>query len=205
MTKKILLLLSILSFSLTYAQYEWTPAKVILKNGSSFRGWVKFPKHSGGLISIGSTEFKHRKKKREKTEKYGSDTVDEVIFGDEEFATVHYKYVPIKKEKSVLMEIVVRGKANLYTRTVLKSNSTFIGDPNFPSTTTYYHDTQYYTIRKEEQKATLIAGPNSFGGFLSKAKNYFSDCSKIVDYLDSELYDLNNIEELVDDYNLLCE
>jgi len=205
MTKKILLLFLFLSFTLTYAQYEWTPAKIILKNGTSFRGWVQFPKHSGGLISIGSTDFKYRKKKKEKTEKYGSDTVDEVIFGDEEFATVHYKYVPIKKGKSVLMELVVHGKANLYTRTVSQSNSTFSSNPNFPSTTTYYDDTQYYIIRSEEQVATLIAGPNSFGGFISKAKNYFSDCSKIVGYLESELYELNNILELVDDYNLLCE
>tara|TARA_B110000093_G_C12776938_1_gene328886 strand:- start:91 stop:711 length:621 start_codon:yes stop_codon:yes gene_type:complete len=204
--KKYLIILTILCLSSVHAQYDnWTPAKVILKNGKSFRGWVKFPKHSGGLISIGSTGFKYRKKKKGKTEKYGSDNVDEVIFGDEEFTTLHYKYVPIKKKKSVLMELAVRGKANLYTRTVLKRNSIFTGNPNFPSTTTYYDDTQYYIIRNEEQKATLIAGPNSFGGFISKAKKYFSDCSKIVDYLENELYELNNIEELVDDYNLLCE
>lgn len=205
MLKNILIIFTILCFSSVNAQYEWTPAKVILKNGTSFRGLVKFPKHSGGLISIGSTEFKYKKKKKSTTKKYGSDTVDQVIFGDEDFTTVHYKYVPIKKKKSVLMERVVRGKANLYTRTVLKSNSTFTGDPNFPSTATYYDDTQFYLIRDNEQKATLIAGPNSFGSFIFLAKKYFSDCSKIIYYLESELYEFNNIIELVDDYNLLCE
>ena len=131
--------------------------------------------------------------------------MDEVIFGDEEFTTLHYKYGPIKKEKSVLMEIVVRGKANLYARTVLKSSSTVTGNSNVPSTTAYYDDTQFYVIRSNEDIATLIAGPNSFGSFISKSKKYFSDCSKIVDYLDSELYELKNIIELVDDYNFLCE
>ena len=195
-----------LFFSSVQAQYDnWTPAKVILKNGTSFRGWVKFPKHSGGLISIGTTKFKYRKNRKGKTQQYGSDSVDEIVFGDEEFTTVHYKYVPIKKNKSVLMELVVRGKVNLYTRTVLMEGGTFTNNPNLTSNTIYYDDFQYYLIRNGEQNATLIAGPNSFSNFIYKAKRYFSDCSKIIYYLDNELYELNNIVELVDDYNLLCE
>ena len=43
---------------------KWTPAKIILNNGYSFRGLVKFPMHSGGLISIGKTEFKYKKKQK---------------------------------------------------------------------------------------------------------------------------------------------
>jgi len=202
---RILIILTFFCFSSVQAQYEWTPAKVILKNGTSFRGLVKFPKHSGGLVSIGSTKFKYKKKRKSKTEKYGHETVDEVIFGDEDFTTVHYKYVPIKAKKHVLLELIANGKANLYSRTVLKFQNTFVGDPNLQSSGYYYDDTQFYLIRAGEQKATLIAGPNSFGGFISKTKKYFSDCSKIVDYLESELYELKDIVELVDDYNLLCE
>ena len=100
--KNILILFAVFFFSSVHAQYEWTPAKVILKNGQSFRGLVKFPKHSGGLISIGSTEFKYKKNKKGTTKKYGSESVDEVIFGDAYFATVHYKYVPIKDLASCL-------------------------------------------------------------------------------------------------------
>jgi len=67
MIKKILILFVILCISSAHAQYdEWTPAKVILKNGSSFRGLVKFPKHSGELISIGSTDFKYKKRENKK-------------------------------------------------------------------------------------------------------------------------------------------
>jgi hypothetical protein len=210
--KNILILFAVFFFSSVHAQYEWTPAKVILKNGQSFRGLVKFPKHSGGLISIGSTEFKYKKNKIGTTKKYGSESVDEVIFGDAYFATVHYKYVPIKKNKSVLMELAVRGKANLYKRTVLNSYSTPHVNQNSPlknyydpSTTTYYDDTQFFTIRDKEQKATLIVNPNSFSNFILNAKKYFSDCSEIVLYLDNDLYALENIIELVEDYNLLCE
>jgi len=208
--KNILVIITILCFSLGHAQYEWTPAKVILKNGNTFRGLVKFPKHSGGLVSIGSTDFKYKKKRKSKTERYGYQTVEEVIFGDEEFTTVHYKYVPIKAKKYVLLELIVNGKANLYSRTVLKFDNNFTGNPKMDNDPMknpgyYYDDTQFFLLREDEKKATLIAGPNSFGNFITKAQKYFSDCSKIVDYLESELYELNDIIELVDDYNLLCE
>jgi len=179
MTKNIFLILTFFIFFSVHAQYEWTPAKVVLKNGSSFRGLVKFPLHSGGLISIGSTDFKYRKNRKSPRKKFGSDTVEEVIFGDEDFTTLHYVFVPIKKKKYVLMELVVRGKVNLYTRSVLKSHSMFNADPNFHSITTYYEDSQFYLKRNNEQIAKLISGPNSFGSFISRAKKYFSDCGKM--------------------------
>ena len=74
MIKKVLIILTILCFSKVFAQYEWTPAKVILKDGTSFKGLVKFPMHSGGLISMGSTKFKYKKNRKASTEKYGSET-----------------------------------------------------------------------------------------------------------------------------------
>ena len=98
------------------------------------------------------------------------------------------KYVPIKKNKSVLMVLIVNGKVNLYSRTVLQSYSTFTGNPNMPSTATYYQSAQFYLIRDNEQKAKLINGSSSLVGFISKTKSYFSDCEKIVSYLDNQLY-----------------
>lgn len=208
--KNVIIIFTILCFFSVHAQYTWTPAKVILKNGTSFRGLVKFPKHAGGLISIGNTELKYKKKRKSKTVKYGYKTVEEVIFGDEEFTTVHYKYVPIKTKKQVLMQTIVNGKASLYSRTVLKFEDTsfspsYVDIPNVNTPGFYYDDTQLYLIRADEEKATLIVDSNNLRSFISKAKKYFSDCSNIVDYLESELYELNDLVELVDDYNLLCE
>ena len=205
MTKKIILIITILYFSQIHAQYEWTPAQVILKNGSSFRGLVKFPMHSGGLISIGSTEFKYKKSSKSSTEKYGSDTVDKVIFGDEQFATLQYQFVPINKNKSVLMELVISGTVNLYTRTVSQYTSTFMGNQNFPTSTTIDYNSQYYLKREKEEVAELIAGQKSLGSFIYKAKNYFSDCTEIMGYLDDDVYHENDLIQLVEDYNLLCK
>lgn len=205
MLKYILIIFTIFCFSSAYSQHEWTPAKVILKNGTSFRGLVKFPKHSGGLISIGSTAFKYKKNRKSKTEKYGNEAVQEVIFGDEAFATVHYKYVPIRPNKHILLKEVVCGKVSLYSRTVLLFQDTYLPDLNPKITGYYYDDTQFYLKRKQEQVAKLIVDPNTFISFPLETKKYFSDCKEIVDYLDNDLYELNNLIELVEDYNLLCE
>lgn len=208
MIKKFLLVLAFLCFSSIHAQYVWTPAKVILKNGTSFRGLVKFPKHSGGLLSIGSTKFKYKKNKKAKAIKYGSDTVDEIVFGDENYATVNYKYVPIGKKRLVLMELEIRGKVSLYSRIVSNVTSIPEFNPNIRDEIVYYDDRQFYLKRDNEEEAKLFIGSDFFLDCKSRAKKYFSDCSKIVKYIDHDLYDLdelNGLLELVDDYNLFCE
>ena len=201
-----LLILTILCTSIVNAQYdEWTPAKVVFKNGISYRGLVKFPKHSGGLISMGTTKFKYRKNKKSKTLKHGHETVQEIIFGDERFETVHYKYVPIKKNKFVLMELMVSGKASLYSRTVLRFQDTGFGTGNLEGSGYYYDDTQYYLIRKNESVAKLVSSPDIFGSFNLSIKKYFTDCEILLDYINDELYSYDNLIELVNDYNLLCD
>lgn len=186
--KNILILFSIFCMSAAYSQNdEWIPAKIILKNGTSFRGQVKLPTHSGanlsseGIMSFGDNKVSYRKNTKSPKKKYGSNEVDEIIFGDEQFATEHYKYVPIRKKKSILMELVVSGKVQLY-RT----------------------DNNYFLLRENDEVAKLLVdNQNTF--HTSVAKAYFSDCEKIAYYLENELYNFDNITELVEDYNLLCE
>ncbi|WP_411766044.1 hypothetical protein [Winogradskyella sp. A3E31] len=204
--RKIIFLIITILYSLSVgAQFEWTPAKVIFNDGSSSRGFVKFPKHSGGLISIGSTKIKFRKKRKSTTEKFGNESVEEVVFGDEEFTTAHFKYVPIKKNKYVLMELIIEGKVNLFKRTVLKSTSTPSTNPVIPQNVTYYDDTQFFLFRNDGEKAKLIAGPNSIGLFSAKAQKYFDDCPKILEYIEAGLYNIEDLVQLVKDYNLLCD
>lgn len=203
MVKTILFILTFFCVFTIQAQYDWTPAKIILKDGTSFRGLVKLPIDSGGLVSIGSTKFKYKKNKKAPNEKLGKETVEEVIFDVEGIATSHYKYVPINYNKYALLEQVVNGKVSLYSRIVSKNEKSINFDPNIKSSGNYY--TQFYFLRKNENKAILINYTNSYKVFVINAIKYFSDCSLIVDYLDNGLYDLNNLIELVEDYNLLCE
>lgn len=218
MVKHILYILISLCFLSVNAQYEWTPAKVVLKTGASFRGFVKFPMHSGGIVSIGTTKFKYRKNKKSPTVKYGSETLDKVIFGDEQFATTVYQYVPISKNRYVLMELLVSGKANLYTRMVSLNNESLPNGNPFQSISfetnfstlhgpiNYIeHNYQFFVIRDGEDQATCIIDPNTLKDFTYRTYRYFSDCKDIVSFLESEIYESKDVIELVEDYNLICE
>ncbi|WP_422106641.1 hypothetical protein [Winogradskyella sp.] len=205
MFKKIAVILTLLCLWSSSAQFEWTPAKVILKTGESFRGLVKFPKHLSGIITIGSSKFKFKKNRKSKVRKLGHDTVYEVIFGDEDFTTVHFKYVPVSKNRFILMEEIIYGRVSLFARTVL---TTYTERSPFGSEfdrTIYYDDIDYYFKRDTEDIATHINNVPTNAIFRRVAKKYFADCEKIVGYLEDELYKLKDLIELVEDYNLLCD
>lgn len=173
---KIVLVLSLYFVSFNYAQYdEWIPARVILKSGDSFRGLVKLPQRTGfnvsydSNISFGSKKVLFRKNKKSKTEKYRSKVVDEIIFGDERFATEHYQYVSINRNKSIIMERVIDGKVSLYKR-----------------------GNRYYLLKDSDEVSTQIVNSDKVF-FNSKVKAYFSGCKKITNYINNKLYDSENV------------
>jgi len=205
MLKSVLIIFTILSFWSSNAQFEWTPAKVILKNGESFRGLVKFPKHFGSIITIGSSKFKYKKNRKAKVKKYGSDTVEEIVFGDEDFTTIHFKYVPIRRNRFILMEEIIDGKVSLFARTITTTRVEYATTDWELDRTVYYDNVDYYLIRASENVATEITDVPTNSMFRRIAISYFIDCEKIVEYLEAKLYEKNDLLVLVKDYNLLCD
>ncbi len=203
--RTLVLVFTLLYVSNLNAQFTWTPAKVILKNGESFRGLVKFPKNFNSLITIGSSKFKYRKNKKSKVQKLGSDTVEEVVFGDEDFRTVHFKYVSVSKNRSILMEEIISGKVSLFARTTLTTETIVDYTLEDYETTIYYDKIDYYLIKETETKATKVPAVTTKYMFKSFIKKYFEDCNKLVGYIEDELYSRNELLELVEDYNLLCD
>lgn len=214
--KHSFILLLALFCSAIYAQNgEWIPAKVILKNGTSFRGFVKFPYSSSTFrsadgqweqkfdlkkeeltyeyeknenpfsltISTNSRKIIFRKTKKSPKIKYDETELEEVVFGDEQFAVERYRFVSVTDKKSLIMQIIMEGKVNLY-----KAKS-------------------IYYVKKDKEKTATIISKKGVSDYISliNAKAYFSDCEKIIYYLENDLYRYDNIEELVDDYNLLCD
>ncbi|MEO1030810.1 MAG: hypothetical protein AAFX55_05370 [Bacteroidota bacterium] len=205
MFKKITVILTLLCLWSSNAQFEWTPAKVILKTGESFRGLVKFPKHLSGIVTIGSSKFKFKKNRKSKVKKLGHDTVYEVIFGDEDFTTVHFKYVPVRKNRFILMEEIIYGRVSLFARTIHRAETEHSPIDSEFDRTVYNDVTDYYFLRDTENTAIHITDVPTNSMFIRVAKKYFADCEKIVGYLEDELYTLNDLVELVEDYNLLCD
>ncbi len=66
MSKKIILIISILICSLSYGQYDWTPGKLILKNGETLKGLLKIPQVTHGLLSFPKNKLEYKKIKKER-------------------------------------------------------------------------------------------------------------------------------------------
>ena len=71
MINNILVGVAFFCVSTIYGQYDWTEAKVILKKGTSFKGLVKLPRHSGQILLANSTDFKYKKIKNHQPKDMG--------------------------------------------------------------------------------------------------------------------------------------
>lgn len=87
-------------------------------------------------------------------------------------------------------------------------NNNFSTINNLPTQRNYITeiDKEYFVLRENEYAATALISLNTFSKpFIEAAKKYFSDCKDILKYLEHDLYDEQNVIELIEDYNLLCE
>ena len=125
MTKNIILIISILSFSLSYGQYNWTPGKVILKNGDTLKGLLKIPMTSGSLLSFSKNKLEYKKDKKGKRNKFDNTQVDKILFyGISNPNLGYYEYVPLTRKKMALFKLIRNGKVKLYVRTIKITVST---------------------------------------------------------------------------------
>src|SRR5690606_40101541 len=80
LSRKIILIISILICSLSYGQYDWTSGKLILKNGESLKGLIKIPQVTHGLLSFPKNKLEYKKDKKGKKKKFDETQVDKVFF-----------------------------------------------------------------------------------------------------------------------------
>jgi hypothetical protein len=206
MTKKNLLIILIFTCSLSYGQYDWTPGKVILKNGQTLKGLLKIPRVTIGLLSIPKSKLEYKKNKKGKKKKFDKTQVDKVYFGTSNPNVGYYEYVPISNKRMALFKLIRNGKVKLYMRTIKVGVNT-----GFQNQKKVKKRKEYYIIRKNEKKATRVLRDwdglsiGNLESFKNYMKKYFSDCSNIVTYIKNDLYEDFDIAQIVDDYNLLCE
>lgn len=210
MTRKILLILSILTCSLSYGQYDWTPGKLILKNGDSLKGFIQIPMNIVRLVSIGKSKVEFKENLEGAVSSYDKSQVYRIHFNTYDVNPRYYEYAPLKKRKYRIFKLLLDGKVKLYKRTVaIQHKETILGDPNNPNSNVvkYYYEEEeeFYVIREGDSQLTPLISHYSLNDFKTKALKYFSGCKDIVEYLNEDLYDEIDIIELVYDYNLICK
>jgi len=214
--KKNILIISILTCSLSFAQYDWTPGKLILKNGETLKGLIKIPTKTIGLLTIGSNKIQYKKEKKGKKKKYSKSQVDKIYFGTFNPNVGYYEYIPIKMKRTAVCKLIRNGKVKLYTRTIKigVNNSYGVGGMTNGSKDVKKVK-EYYILRENERFATNVLQDKDdlsslfYKGNLKSFKNYmkryFSDCKKVVSYIENDLYEDFDIAQIVEDYNLFCE
>ncbi|WP_179348862.1 hypothetical protein [Winogradskyella pacifica] len=216
MTKNIILIISILSFSLSYGQYNWTSGKVILKNGDTLKGLLKIPMTSGSLLSFSKNKLEYKKDKKGKKKKFDKTEVHKIYFsGISNPDLGYYEYVPLTSNKMALFKLIRNGKVKLYIRTIkITVNTGFEGNNPIGSGKKVKKIKEYYMIRETEKVATRvfqesdglsIAYKASLRTFKNYMKEYFSDCDNVLSYINDDLYEDFDVKQIIEDYNLLCE
>ncbi|MBR9847708.1 MAG: hypothetical protein GYB35_17165 [Algicola sp.] len=216
MTRSFILIISILSFSFSYGQYNWKSGKLILKNGDTLKGLIKIPMASGNLIAISKSNLEYKKDKKGKKKNFDKTEIDKVFFITSYNPNIgYYEYVPISNNGAFLFKLIRNGKAKLYVRTIKKSisNGTHYVNDTWQNQNKNVKIKEYYIIRENETIATKIIRPDNLDfpeeGILKKYKEsllkYFSDCEEVVSFIDDDLYEDYDIGQIVEDYNLICE
>ena len=211
MSRKIILIISILICSLSYGQYDWTSGKLILKNGETLKGLIKIPQVTHGLLSFPKNKLEYKKDKKGKKKKFDETQVDKVFFATFDPNLGYYEYVPVSMKRMALFKLVRNGKVKLYVRTIKIGRNSLIPTDNNPFGNKIIEKYQeFYMIRKNETVATRVINESdgislNLRTFKNYAKKYFSDCPDVLSYIDNDLYEDFDIAQIVDDYNLLCE
>lgn len=216
--KGIIYIACIFFFTFSFSQQDWRSGKIVLKNGDTLKGLVKIPIASGNLISFSKNKVEFRKSQKGRKDKYGSTEVDKVFFSTSSNSSIGYhEYVPLSENKKVLMKLIENGRVKLYVRNIKIKEGNLPIFSNSQNSSIYYgekNEKQYYIIRDIEYKATrifeksnslLISYNSDLQKFKRQMKNYFSDCSYVISYIDDDLYNDFDFREIIEDYNLLCE
>ncbi len=115
MRKYIIIIITILTFSTSFAQYDWTRGKLYLKNGEVLKGYIKIPTTSIPItpISFGKSKLKYRPELRSRTKKFDQTQVDKVYFGTSNPNLGYYEYIPITRNKMLIFKLIRNGKVKL--------------------------------------------------------------------------------------------
>jgi len=209
MIKTIISIFTILTYSMCYGQYDWREGKVVLKNGQTLKGIVKMTMPSNKLVSLSNSKVYYKKNWKGKVKKFTKDEIEKVFYGSYNSETGFFEYAAITKNKKELLRVIINGKSKLYKRTV--KNVSYSGgvfdssiSPGVSRKKEVQFVNQYYIIRNGEINATYIPD-ESLEKFKKKTISYFSDCKKIIQYIENNLYEEFEIKELVEDYNIFCE
>ena len=190
--KKIITSLIILFFSYSLISQN-QKADIIFNDGTILEGL--------GMI-MKNDKIKFRLSQDDESDIWTDLMVKGIIFYGFEIRA-EYEYVKLDhNQPPKLLELINRGKVNLYNLKMTNSWSTLsYGNNGLIQGKDYYNNSSshFYVKRGNEDIATSLKG-----NFKRKAREYFIDCDVIIEMIDSGEFRKYSTEEIVEDYNIYC-
>lgn len=222
--KKISITFLLITFCLnfSFAQYDWTNAKLYLKNSEVLSGEVKIPVMGAGM-NLGKETLKYRIDKKDKVSDFKPEEIDSILFRIEYNKKVDNKkvietrlqtFVPVflnkKKSRLGFVEILVDGKLRLVGKTVIdnfggnSSNITIGVNGGHIYQNDYMRGHNQVMLLKEGEKPEVFYRDTSSKFFRKRAMKYFKDCISLEIKIENKFFKKEDIQDVARFYNLNC-
>ncbi len=204
--KKLLYISFLFIFSISFAQHSWMNGTIYFKDGSEQTGQIKIPHYNKNIFSFnGKERIRFRKDRKSEKFKFGPDVVEKIVFGDHST----YVYLETTYKTSLFKEVIVEGRAKLYSRKAEISNgggNHHHGHGGFGSTVhwdagTSSTFTDYFILLDSADKAVHYIGNRGDRFFRNKSKELFENCQELVSDLKNKRYGKSDIFAVVEIYN----
>ncbi|WP_296381006.1 hypothetical protein [Winogradskyella sp.] len=221
--KKICIAFFLFVFGLnfSFAQYDWTKAKVYLKNSEVLNGEAKILMMGSGM-NLSKEILKYRIGKKEKISKYKPEEIDSIVFIIEYKKKVDKKeinetcskiFVPVflnkKKSRLGFVEILVDGELKLVARTVIinyggNSSNITIGVSSNNNQDDYMGGHNQVLLLKNDEKPEVFYRDTSAKFFRKRAGKYFKDCISLRDKIENKSFKKEDVQDIAKYYNFNC-
>tara|TARA_R110002096_G_scaffold63760_2_gene156132 strand:- start:2121 stop:2690 length:570 start_codon:yes stop_codon:yes gene_type:complete len=185
--KRIIFISIILITNLALGQFNtaFKPAKVFLKSGDTINGIVKV----GTKIKFKTHQDSKKITKYTPDDIYGFD-----LLVKRKIIKYRYRYLK-EKDKSILLSHVIHGKVNLFIDEI-RLNDAY----NRRIDLSY----KFYVGRDNDSLATYMS--TNLGSFKGRkpVMEYFKDCTSLYAKIESGLFKISEMDEIVEYYNENC-
>jgi hypothetical protein len=196
--KQFLLFVFSILFSLPIIAQEEHEATLYFLDGTDVTGYATLKLDKASFYGAPQDKIAFRVTKDEQADVWDQKTVSKVVFLD--FDTPRtFEYVEIKYSNGTeitLLELIIKGEVNLYADALAAWNSK-PKDPEEGSHKT--PDPKYLKVKREKEiKLTILTGNKK------KIAAYFNECPGIVERLETNVFNIGTLEDIVEYYNDLC-
>lgn len=195
--KQLLLFVLSFLFSLPLLAQEHE-ATLYFLDGTDVSGYATLKLDKASFYGAPQDKISFRVTKDEQADVWDQKTVSKIVFHDFDSPRT-FEYVEIKYSNGTeitLLEVIIRGEVSLYADALAAWNSK-PKDPDEGSHIT--PDPKYLKVKREkETKLTILTGNKK------KIASYFNECPGIVERLESNIFNIGTLEDIVEYYNDLC-